>query len=447
MQKNAAIYVRVSTQEQSKHGLSVDNQIQALTEYCNNNNYNIVNIYNDAGISARKKYKNRPALMQLINDCKLGKIDIILFTKLDRWFRSVSNYYEVQDILDECKVPWRAIWEDYETETSSGVFKVNIMLSVAQAEADRTSERTKDAVAYRRKNGDFLGGRTPAGYKRENKKLIFDENRYDAVKALFDTYLTTFSPSKAHIAAARLGFNIPVTQVCRMLKNKAYAGDAHGSKCPAYITEEQYNLIMHASTKRNRTPKRSDRVYLFSGLCTCGYCGGHMVARVYFWKAKKTNTQRWYHLYSCSAHNDRRICNCPGVNIAEKKLEAYLLNNIGNIIKEQAKDYKFSDKDKNNYKKAIEVLKQRLKRIGDRYELGDINFVEYKNKNIAIKKEIAEIEAKLSNVRTLPALPDNWKNIYAELEPDAKRTWWLSILSEIVVTKEDIKVIFNTSLS
>ena len=58
MQKNAAIYVRVSTQEQSKHGLSVDNQIQALTEYCNNNNYNIVNIYNDAGISARKKYKN-----------------------------------------------------------------------------------------------------------------------------------------------------------------------------------------------------------------------------------------------------------------------------------------------------------------------------------------------------------------------------------------------------
>lgn len=54
--KNAAIYVRVSTQEQKKHGLSVDSQILALKEYCKENGYHISGIYNDAGISARKRY-------------------------------------------------------------------------------------------------------------------------------------------------------------------------------------------------------------------------------------------------------------------------------------------------------------------------------------------------------------------------------------------------------
>lgn len=82
--KRAAIYVRVSTKEQKEKGLSVDSQLLALREYCGNNGYVIAGEYNDAGISARKKYINRPALLQLIDDCKEGKIDIILFTKLDR---------------------------------------------------------------------------------------------------------------------------------------------------------------------------------------------------------------------------------------------------------------------------------------------------------------------------------------------------------------------------
>lgn len=171
--KRAAIYVRVSTKEQKEKGLSVDSQLLALREYCSNNGYVIAGEYNDAGISARKKYINRPALLQLIDDCKEGKIDIILFTKLDRWFRSVADYYQVQTLLDSYKVPWRAIWEDYETETSTGLFKVNIMLSVSQNEADKTSERTKEAVKYRRLRGDFVGGKCPRGYRRENKKLVF----------------------------------------------------------------------------------------------------------------------------------------------------------------------------------------------------------------------------------------------------------------------------------
>ena len=95
--KRAALYVRVSTQEQKNSGLSVDSQIDALEKYCEEQGYTVAGIYNDAGISARKKYTKRPALLQLLDDCRQCKIDIILFTRLDRWFRAVAGYYEVQN--------------------------------------------------------------------------------------------------------------------------------------------------------------------------------------------------------------------------------------------------------------------------------------------------------------------------------------------------------------
>ena len=443
MKKRAAIYVRVSTQEQKKHGYSVDAQLEALRKFCFDNDYIIAGEYNDAGISARKKYKKRPALLKLIEDCQNDKIDIILFTKLDRWFRSVADYYEVQGILDGLprKIPWRAIWEDYETETSAGVFKVNIMLSVSQSEADRTSDRMHEAIAYRKANGDFIGGRVPIGYKRENKKLVFDEKTYDAVNSIFQTYLASFSIARATEAAARYGIHVATSHICRMLKSEAYCGNASGSICPAYISIEEHDKIMKFSTKRNRTPKRSDRVYLFSGLCSCGYCGSRLIARVNSYTVK--GETKYYAFYSCQKHNDKRRIDCPGVNLSEKKIEAYLLSHLDEALSQYSQTFDF-EMQKTEYKKDIINLEQRLRRIGDRYEFGDINFSEYKEKRIAINTEISKLKAKIDSAPSLPIIPENWKDIYAELSADGKKSFWLSTIGEIVIDKEHIAILFDT---
>lgn len=443
MKKRAAIYVRVSTLEQKKHGYSVDVQLEALRKFCVDNDYIIAGEYNDAGISARKKYKKRPALLKLIEDCKEGKIDIILFTKLDRWFRSVADYYEVQGILDglKKKVPWRAIWEDYETETSAGVFKVNIMLSVSQSEADRTSERTQESIAYRKANGDFIGGRSPIGYKRENKKLVFDEKTYDGVKAIFKSYLATFSIARATEAGARYGIHVASSQICRILKNEAYCGNASGSVCPAYITVDEHNKIMSCSKKRNRTPKRSDRVYIFSGLCSCGYCGGRLIARINHYYVK--GETKYYAFYSCARHNDKRDLECPGVNLSEKKIEAYLLEHLDEALSQYSNIYEFERHNKDEYEKSITRLEQKLKRIGDRYEDGDLSFAEYKEKRLTIKNEIEDLKTKLNSIRPIPSIPDNWKDIYVELTSEGKRSFWVSTISEIVISKGKIDILFS----
>lgn len=199
-------------------------------------------------------------------------------------------------------------------------------------------------------------------------------------------------------------------------------------------------LILTNSTKRNRTPKRSDRVYLFSGLCRCGYCGGRMVARVNRWV--KNGQHLYYPFYSCAAHNDKRNLDCPGVNLAETKIEAYLLKHLESELKMCQSEFELEQENKAIYENKIKALEQKLKRIGVRYEDGDIPFEEYKDKRFAIKNEIAEYKDKIDNTRSIPSLPDCWQDLYKGLTPDNKRGFWLNVLKEIDITKEGINIIF-----
>lgn len=143
--KRVALYMRVSTEEQARHGDSIEAQRQALRKYAETHNLTVIGEYADEGISGQKPVRKRPALSEMLREVEAGRVDLILFTKLDRWFRSVKLYYQAQDVLDAHKTAWRAILEDYNTETADGTLKFNIMLSVAQNEAERTSERPNRA--------------------------------------------------------------------------------------------------------------------------------------------------------------------------------------------------------------------------------------------------------------------------------------------------------------
>ena len=79
-----ALYVRVSTEEQAIHGLSIEAQSEALQAWAKQEHANVAGIYVDAGISARKPASKRPSMQRLLADIALGKIDMVVFTKLDR---------------------------------------------------------------------------------------------------------------------------------------------------------------------------------------------------------------------------------------------------------------------------------------------------------------------------------------------------------------------------
>ena len=106
-----ALYDRVSTDLQVKDGLSLEAQRYALTNYAISHGYEIVDYYTDEGITSRKNMQNRKELVRLLNNVKADKIDLILVTKLDRWFRNIKDYHNTQAILEAHNCNWKTIFE------------------------------------------------------------------------------------------------------------------------------------------------------------------------------------------------------------------------------------------------------------------------------------------------------------------------------------------------
>ena len=417
------LYERVSSEEQAKHGYSLDAQHEALEAFCDKNNHVVLGVYKDEGISARKPYTKRPAMVQLLHDLENVHPDIVLFTKLDRWFRNIKEYYKVQDILDRNKVYWKAINEEYDTSTASGRLYVNIKLSIAQDEADRTSERIKDVQSQLVAQGRVLGGSVPFGYKIVDKHIVFDENIH-IVKDAIRHYMTYQS---AHATTRHIndvyGLNFNHTRLLKLFKRTLLKGEYRGNKayCEPILTPTEWDELQ-AIIQRNIKHSPARRVYLFSGLVRCPYCG-RMLGGVCDGYTKR---------YRCAEHY---YGNCPmPKNISEKKLEKWLLDNI-----ERDFDVQVRQKPKQK-RESPKKYKDRLKRLNDIYLMGNISEAEYRQKSADLQRMIAELSKEPKQVEDV--FVKNWKDIYLMLDDPHRRAFWRGLIKEIKVTDDGFEILY-----
>ena len=186
-----ALYIRVSSDEQAKHGYSLSSQKERLEEFSKEKFYKIVDYYIDEGKTARTKLSKRKELLRLLEDVKLGLIDHIVFWRLDRYFRNVADYYKVQEILDEHGVTWECSDEEYDTTTSNGRLYLNIKLSIAQNESDQTSDRIifNQEKIIKKKRAIFGNNSLPPGYivkgKKGDKRVVKDKGIQHIVDEFF----------------------------------------------------------------------------------------------------------------------------------------------------------------------------------------------------------------------------------------------------------------------
>ena len=172
---------------------------------------------------------NRPALERLLKDIEQNKINRILITKLDRLSRGVRNYYKVLDVLDEHGVFWQTVFEKYDSSTANGRLHINIMLSVAENESAQTSERIRSVFKTKVESKELISGKIPIGFKRENKKLVINENEKQIIIDAFQFYKETTS---AYQTFQKLDLKYPELQLnymrtYRILSNKLYIGIKH----------------------------------------------------------------------------------------------------------------------------------------------------------------------------------------------------------------------------
>lgn len=131
-----ALYIRVSGEEQKIKGLSLEAQQERLEEYAREKGWLIVGVYIDAAKTARKNMHKRAEFQKMIEAVKRDEVDLLLFCRLDRWFRSVADYYKVMEILQAHGCDWKTIDEEYDTTSANGRLYINVKLSIAQNEAD-----------------------------------------------------------------------------------------------------------------------------------------------------------------------------------------------------------------------------------------------------------------------------------------------------------------------
>lgn len=409
------LYERVSSEEQVKHGYSLDAQHEALTDFCKRHSHVILGVYKDEGISARKPYTKRSAMVQLLRDVEIIKPDIVLFTKLDRWFRNIKEYYKVQDILDRNKVDWKAINEEYDTSTASGRLYVNIKLSIAQDEADRTSERIKDVQDQLIAQGRVLGGTVPLGYAIKDKRVVFGDNIHITKEAIDHYLLHQSAHATTRYINDKYGLNLTHTHLIRLFKSPILKGEyrTNTAYCEPLISSEEWDKLQNTIAGNIKHSSRK-RIYLFTGLIKCPVCGKRLGGCY--------DGGRKY--YRCPQHL-YGTCDMKHI-VNERKLEEWLLENVEEDFKVNVTmKPKVQTEDPKKYK-------DRLRRLNDMYLMGNISQKEYKDKSAELQVKIAELSKK-------PALKtqnfaSNWKEIYLKLDEEHRRLFWRNLVSEIRVS-------------
>lgn len=436
-----ALYIRVSTEEQVVRGYSLQAQEEELLAFAAANNMKIVDIYRDEGHSARKPLLKRKVMQQLLEDVKAKKIDRILFIKLDRWFRSISEYYQIQAILEANNVSWQATMEEYRTDSADGRLKVNIMLSVAENEADRTSERIKFVFNSKVNRKEAISGArcVPMGYTVKEidgvKRLVKDPETEQIVNDFFrlqvdQGYSIRYAST---LVVEKHGFIRSYTQWQRMTKNELYAGRYKGvdNYCEPYLTPEEFQIV--SSNKQAIRKTQNNRVYMFAALMKCPHCGRKL--------SGKYNTGQGgveYNYYRCyKAIN--KACDYT-VKIPETNIERYLLENVRKEMEKlilTAEVTAASTPGKETVPES-EKLQEKLRRVNVAYFANNMSDEEYSERTKALQQQIAkaqEEEAKEEKPANLDALREllstDFEGIYPTLTKKEKRRLWHSIISEI----------------
>lgn len=439
----AALYERVSTTEQSMNGYSIDAQKDNLEEHAKKNNMKIVGHYTDAGISGTKPPLKRPDLKRLLDDVEAGKVDIILFTKLDRWFRSVKEYFKVQEILDTYGVQWRAIHENYDTTTANGQMAITMFLAIAQNERDRTAERIKVVLDHKRKNKEacFGGNAIPLGYKKEADengvmRLVKDPETQQAVEEFWDIMIKTNNLNKAirHMVNA-YGMNKDWKSWMRMTRSDFYCGIHRGVQdyCEPYVSPEDF-LALHEKRPQKATP--TGRIYLLRGLIRCPECGQKLCGDA------DTRKNKVYKTYRCAYR--ARGCSNHG-SYSELKLMKQLVNGLDGYLREEiaAAEIELA-KPRPKPKTNIKELKEKQRRLTVAYMAGNKTDKEYLQEDAELKSLIAKAEKTAPpeprNIQPLKdLLESDFKSIYESLTEEEKQLFWTKLIKEIKLDGKQIK--------
>lgn len=449
-----ACYIRVSSQEQVLHGISLDAQRDKLTEYAEKHQLKIVAWYEDEGISGRKLIKNRPALQRMLKDAQQDKFDRILFIKLDRFFRSVAEYHECMKLISP--VVWTATEEKYDLTTANGRAFVNMKLTIAELEADQTGERIDLVNEYKVKTGQALTGAQNQGfaYTVKNidgmKRVVKDPETAPIVMDYINHFLTHHSKRGAlFFINNKYHINVSYNAMSNILKDAKLYGSYRGND--SYIDEPYVDKVtfdkIQEILKGNIKQTSAKRTYIFSGLIRCPKCNKSLVGKytgglltVKRKSGKIYQYERDYYRYRCNTYFMQNLCTFRS-QLDEKIIESDLIDKFDSYVNDTILSAKVTDDradvDNEAINKQIASIKSEITKVKRMYRKEDITEAEYDIDMAELKAELQALESQLEPIKERDLtiyedlLKSDWKGLYDSLAKENKRAFWRKYIKAI----------------
>lgn len=403
-----AIYIRVSTDKQVKDGDSMRDQLATGQKYIDSHeNMILVDTYIDDGISGQKL--KRDDFQRLIDDVRAGRIDLIIFTRLDRWFRNLRHYLNTQDILDKHGVSWTAIEQPY-FDTS-----------------------------------------TPLGYKIVNKHLVPDDDAPTAV-AIFQYYRKTGNLSMTlRYMESEFGLVRSAASLKNMLTNTKYIGEFRDNKnyCPAIIDRDLFFDVQRLLKINIKSGKKHD--YIFSGLVVCDDCD-HIMSGCQQRARGRVRADGTRIIYKYSVYRCRQGVNlhrCPNRKLVfETTLEKMLLERIRPELENYIAEYEVANLPALRTDAKRRSVEGKMQKLKDLYLNDLITMDEFKLDREKLLMQLEKINAEDSRpVKDLSYLKNflkmDFESVYDSLSIPERRELWRSIVKEIRVDHDkNIHIIF-----
>lgn len=309
----AALYIRVSTEEQAAEGQSIDAQVETLRQYCTLYGIEIYRIYKDLGISG-KSIKNRPGIKSMLADAKDSKFDILLVWKISRLSRSLKDLLFILEQLDDCNITFHSYSEKFDTSTPVGKMTLQLLGSIAEFERNTIIDNVKLGLREYARKGGKTG--TVFGYDNKHKQLVINPDEADAVRLIYRLYCCEgYSMTEIAHSLNAAGFRtkrgnmFSKDSISVILGNPVYIGvnRHHTKKETTYEIAGTHEPIVDKTiwnkaqqlrdTNKNQRSKSGSYSFLLTGKLVCPRCSSRMYG---FTSSSGSKKYKYYRCKECS---------------------------------------------------------------------------------------------------------------------------------------------------
>ncbi len=299
-------YVRESTMAQVKDGFNMEDQERSIKMYCDlyyqPGEYELV-IMHEKGRSA--KSLNRPEMKKLIAMTEHREYDALIVYSLDRLTRNVVDMAKIVKDFDDNAIDLISVHESVNTHSPQGRFFVYLISLIGQWEREILIARTEHGMAESARQGNYVKGKVPLGYKRRED----DHGKLEIIPGIKNTIIHIFKDvaerdMPVNAIAARMS-NVMIldrkwteNSVRKILNCDEYYGTMIFSKkkyvnqVPAIISKELFDLAHEKMDGRHHVMLNR---YVYKGRCYCSYCKKPLTV-----SCNSSHKNRRYNYYYCS---------------------------------------------------------------------------------------------------------------------------------------------------